>query len=1146
MEQQEIYDLLIIADATYSMSDYLTSLQTSLPQIISISALTGCFSRIGLLGYRDYCDQNLLEWSGWLHQSSDAEREREQPDLVAKAKSMEPLGGGDYPEATKTALAKAYEVMRPEATTIILLYTDAPPHAAINADVHVPSSNYNLEKKALSDPKSYGSFGPSFADWVSGSKKLRSGEKKAHMFCVLEPSMAWQYVGYYNYLSTMTGGSCVYLENSKPVTISKVTVEVLLAWMGVEKTGTSDVKSILPAVLSRYKDIENIKKIKHEDDPTASPFFATTSFGAEKSKELISANIATTRITPEVLMKYLPKKRTPVSDFANSWKTDAGYRHIAIEHLKKIITSDVRAMALNPVFGSLWRTVCNDRTNDDRNDLIAAFGLQIERISNADEKASMKAWLEESYDYSAEVQEIIAGVPAKDRFPCVCLDPTLCFELPGDGQVQDDEDNERNRPITDFRRDELLEISRSCDPRILRRLGRILARLTYVESAADMPKHIASTSNDQVPKIPMALASQDYGRQFWRVLLHIIVPGTMLSARPAALLAALSLRLGIEPLTKAAEQEMRIWRERWCDVNVTENWNVSCLGLLLDADQAYRQKQLYLRTPDDNRAESSQQKPTADGILRDVDRTLFENLVEFKMLELNLDAPLTAQIGWTPAKTVVPIGPVSVCRECKYPRSVTIMGRSGKCGHCLYTTYSSPDIGQRRIHSHVSKEDNDTTPATWVECFVRTCRAQYVVYNLDALNVRPKCHYCRSQAALSAHERNPDPAPWVECVQCLNRMIWPEAYRPSSFSRSDFVCPPCTAKHKTITEVETTAKKISAENSTSWLVSDSREIKDKEKGKDSAAGKDIFPGRSLYHTISTIPGGPSAFLSHIHIFPFTGSKTPLTLYINNKLIRNPQSLITTLQALISLRTPARAPCSLCFSTYHPTQLNPACGRHSCAQRICRPCLSSWYGINTPGRAINVSALHCPFCRRAPAGPTLAKHGLGIHAVANLAAAVRDQGTWVYAWCAACGFAKRALERVCARGMAELSAWTCDECKQEIENARLAAERDRAEREMNDTRMANDLQRFHDAEMRFDALKAAPVVNMQKIKRCPGCGVWTQKISGCDHIVCAVRGCGVHWCWFCAGGPFGEREVYRHLRDVHGGWYTGGDGEEEED
>src|ERR1700712_2208911 len=91
------YDLLILVDATYSMSDYLESLQTSLPKIISISALTDSFSRIGLLAYRDYCDSDLLEWSGWMYPEALNEG-KEQPDLLAVARTLEPIGGGDYPE----------------------------------------------------------------------------------------------------------------------------------------------------------------------------------------------------------------------------------------------------------------------------------------------------------------------------------------------------------------------------------------------------------------------------------------------------------------------------------------------------------------------------------------------------------------------------------------------------------------------------------------------------------------------------------------------------------------------------------------------------------------------------------------------------------------------------------------------------------------------------------------------------------------------------------------------------------------------------------------------------------------------------------------------------------------------------------------
>jgi hypothetical protein len=72
--KSEVYDLLLLVDATYSMYSYLEALQTSLPKIIQISQLTDCFSRIGLLAYRDYTEDHrekdgLLEWSGWFDQS---------------------------------------------------------------------------------------------------------------------------------------------------------------------------------------------------------------------------------------------------------------------------------------------------------------------------------------------------------------------------------------------------------------------------------------------------------------------------------------------------------------------------------------------------------------------------------------------------------------------------------------------------------------------------------------------------------------------------------------------------------------------------------------------------------------------------------------------------------------------------------------------------------------------------------------------------------------------------------------------------------------------------------------------------------------------------------------------------------------------
>jgi hypothetical protein len=55
-----------------------------------------------------------------------------------------------------------------------------------------------------------------------------------------------------------------------------------------------------------------------------------------------------------------------------------------------------------------------------------------------------------------------------------------------------------------------------------------------------------------------------------------------------------------------------------------------------------------------------------------------------------------------------------------------------------------------------------------------------------------------------------------------------------------------------------------------------------------------------------------------------------------------------------------------------------------------------------------------------------------------------------------------------------------------------------------------------------------------VKRCPFCALPVVKTSGANNITCR---CGKHWCWVCRAGFDTGREVYAHLTQVHGGFYS---------
>jgi hypothetical protein len=170
------HDLLFIVDTSTYRSCYLRSLTAALPELISISAQTRCFSRIGLLACHGYCCDNVLECSGWLNQGEQRQTQGQQPDLVAFAKRLRANRNAGSQSAIKTALAKACEVMRSNAKTLVFLFPDTRP---------IPNEYYPgdfcsgpMEKAALLAPASYSRYGFACIDWVSACNTFETDRNK--------------------------------------------------------------------------------------------------------------------------------------------------------------------------------------------------------------------------------------------------------------------------------------------------------------------------------------------------------------------------------------------------------------------------------------------------------------------------------------------------------------------------------------------------------------------------------------------------------------------------------------------------------------------------------------------------------------------------------------------------------------------------------------------------------------------------------------------------------------------------------------------------------------------------------------------------------------------------------------------------------
>ncbi|KAH7100978.1 hypothetical protein BKA62DRAFT_704695 [Auriculariales sp. MPI-PUGE-AT-0066] len=1021
------YDLLIITDATASMGSFLAALKAALPEILVLSRLSGVFTRVGVLAYRDYDhDREVVEWSGW---------DNAPDELLSFVDKLPLTGGWSTEEAAKTGLIRAMEkVADNDNDTLVLLYADAAPHHA-----HFGGKDWTAEKDA---------FEPGATDWVTLSFAAKT--RRMRIFTLIQEGLSENDYRFFAFLAQVTGGLCITsCTNSQH--IARFTIDLLLHWLGqaeplaIPYAHSNNVKTFDVSPLAA--------EVRPTDEDSGNGGYLPGSSTSQK-KKLTSTVLDMPRDVPRE--RQLDTKLVALGKRFSD-PTETAYRELVYKTLREIIQRNVVTLTYNGVFGQLWRAVCREQTKE-KEDIVELFGRSVGEIKDSEQRKNMTTWLEQSYDSSAEIDEVIQSASEGCQWMYLDLDAQV-----------------------DLTRVELLEASRSFHRGLLKKLASIFTHAKILEPGIVLTEHQRA--------IPLGLPP----RKIFRLLPHLVVPGTLYSSRASSVMAILALTVGVPFLEQPATAVAEFTKGTWLDLERPETLSWDCATFLL-------------ASPDPNLCLNADERAT------------YEAMRRYRMLELNLDATLDARIPWTPDKASG-VGDIKAeCVHCGLSRSFTMLNDDGACGYCFNVQEGKAEQGPT-VEEYPTCEANQSC---WVECALRTCRAQYVVEKPQALNVRPKCWYCRNNKA----------CPWLECTKCTNRIIVPEKFRPEGGQA--FVCPACTTgTHPVIEDTETTARALMAENGLEWLGVSDKRPEATFKG---------FTAFKLYQAHGKEFFLDATKLPEQAIAGQTPAPVALKLTLREKSIMNAPQLLAHLDERVGRGEVARITCTLCFEDFKPERVGPACGRTGCAQRACKPCLDEWYGGNMPGTLLNTRQLGCPFCNRVPAPKIVLRTNPQVGGLKGIKEAMGDRA-WFYAWCGQCSTARQCVERVCTEGgrLPDIKDFVCHQCEEDNTQAVERVERERRELEAV-------IAQFEDDELAADQVEAArqrlvelggAIARKRRagpaMRECPNteCGVMVQKEFGCDHITCQ---CGTHWCWVC-GKMFEEYEIYGHLNDAHGGWFA---------
>ncbi|OQS00092.1 ariadne-like ring finger protein [Thraustotheca clavata] len=458
-------------------------------------------------------------------------------------------------------------------------------------------------------------------------------------------------------------------------------------------------------------------------------------------------------------------------------------------------------------------------------------------------------------------------------------------------------------------------------------------------------------------------------------------------------------------------------------------------------------------------------------LLTPKERNVYKQLFRIHRLRLAATKDIDVHVGFVPKKSGLWPDRKAQCDTCGYKTSYSLMVSPSKCAMCV--TYEDD---AKRLQENTAIEGNQSH---MVECV--DCHGVYAVLQVNQLSTLPKCWACRLNI--------PERPPTVDCHRCLNTFIDPaQLYRQNnSDSNGLWTCPVCVEEPARAIEKKLVQfKAIMGENSSLM----------------NAFGWTTSANTKAFTTMVLNRQLPLIKIVHQSFDLLTSyTDTPTTevdLRVIGKIVHDAVTLRDELSAMV-LQDSLKDVCNLCFEELFLVNLKSACGR--CTTKVCSPCLTKWYGENQPGKMVLTTNLACPFCRRDPRLGVLRRHNRQACGLIF----TRNRPTYnpemYYGWCLGCYQIKEMVERACAEEPPRnITDFHCTECL----NARAE---------------------------RVDTTLYEGTGAVGKTHECPGCGVLTEKVSGCNHITCV---CGQHWCFACGEGFDSDELVYDHMYAVHRG------------